>query len=123
MKKEDLVSKFNTILSIREFNYDGSWLDIELGPPLYHISVTFEKNPEYFNAPEIKELFNKAMSALKELVANNINNHFLLEASLGPGRKLFPDKEKHWWWYLPDKLMNEAQLKEWKKYLKKCGYK
>ena len=123
MEKSWLIGRMESLLAVREYNYDGSWLDIELGFPLYDVSTALEENPEYFTDSEVKDLFNKAMVAVKELVQNNIDNLFLLKTSLAPGRDLFPNKEKHWWWYIPDKLMNEEQLKEWKKYLKKDGYK
>jgi len=117
--KEYLAGALRCLVLLREYDYDGTWEDIELGFSLYDISVVIEEKPEYFDCPEIKEQFDKAMKALEELIANNVDYHFLLEASLGPGRDLFPDKKKHWWWWMPEKVMNKEQLREWKKYLKK----
>jgi len=122
MEKDYLIVKLEALVALRENKYEG-WYDIELGFPLYDVSAALNENPEYFNDLKVKDLFDKAMKATEELIVHNIENHYLLLVSLAPGRDLFPDKKKHWWWYLPDKLMNEAQLKEWKKYLKKFGYK
>ena len=122
MEKDYLIIKLEALIALRENKYDG-WYDMELGFPLYDVSTALEENPEYFNDPEIRNLFEQAMAATKELIQNNIEDLCLLLESLAPGRELFPNKDKHWWWYLPDKLMNEEQLKEWKKYLKEHGYK
>ena len=117
--KEFLIRALRSLLLLREYDYEGTWDNLELGSPLFDISVVVEEKPEYLDCPEIKEQFDKAMKALEELIAHNVDYHFLLEASLGPGRDLFPDKKKHWWWWMPEKVMNKEQLQEWKKYLKK----
>ena len=70
---------------------------------------------------EFLDLFTKFIKA--ELADPVPLCYSLLCDMLGPGRELFPDEEKYPLWFLPDKLMNKEQLKEWKKYLKKYNYK
>lgn len=123
MKKTELLAAMDSLLAVGKYNGDGTWLDTELGFPLCDISDALEEEPEYFNDSDVNKKFDSVKIVLETLIQNNIKKTDLLFESLAPGRKLFPDKEKHWWWYLPDKLMNEEQLKEWKKYLKKRGYK
>lgn len=122
MEKDRLAIKMETILAIRKFNYDGTWEDLELGIPLDDISNAIEAHPEYFQDPEIKKLFDKTMKATEELAANNINDFDLLMHTFCNVRER-RDPQKHYWWWFPEKVMNEEQLKEWKKYLKKHGYK
>ena len=115
--KSDLIIELNSLLTLRKYNYDGTWLDIELGAPLCYISATMEENSKLFDDPEIKNLFDRAMKAVEELVTNNADKYSLLWYSLVPGRKLYPDQKKHWWWWIPEKVMNEEQLKEWKTWI------
>ena len=69
---------------------------------------------------EFLDLFMKFVQT--ELTEPSPLCYSLLCDMLGPGRELFPDKKKYPLWFLPDELMDEKQLKEWKEYLKECNY-
>ena len=76
-----------------------------------------------------RKLFNKFMDKttafvkreLKDTKAGEFYGYCTLFDVFIPGRELFPDKELHPWWWLPDQLMNEQQLKVWKEYQKYRG--
>lgn len=123
MKKQDVLDALNAVLGVRKTHFDGDWINIELGIPWNDVSDAIEENPEIFEDREVKELLEKAVKATEELVANNSNFYERLEETFCPVRDLFPDREKHYWWYIPEKILNENELKEWKKYLKKHNYK
>ena len=123
LTKDDVLNALNAVIGVRETHFDGDWVDIELGFPWYDVSEALNKKPEIFEDIEVKELLGKAVKATEELVTNNSDFYERLEETFMPGQELFPDPKKHYWWWIPEKVMNEEQLKEWKKYLKKRGYK
>jgi hypothetical protein len=77
-----------------------------------------------------RKLFNKFMDKTVAFVQRELKckktcgsrRYSILFNVFAPGRELFPNKELHPWWWLPDQLMNEQQLKEWKEYLKSRGF-
>ena len=123
--KEYLKQALLSGIATAEIGYDKTLKDTDIGFVLYDISSVIEKYPKIFEDQEIKELFAKCMSGFKTLTQAIVEDQYfwLLVHAFKPGRDEFSDKEKHWWWWIPEKVMNEEQLKEWKKYLKKHGYK
>ena len=111
------------VLLKRYFESEDHFIsDLEMGAcvisRMYEEDGDLDTNSELYK--EFLDLFSKFIKA--EIADPNPWRYSVLCDMLGPGRELFPDKKKYPLWFLPDELMDEKQLKEWREYLKKYNY-
>lgn len=88
----------------------------------YDVTEAFEAEPELLEDTEIKELMAKMINELKPFFMSILDNHGTLQQSVMDARADFNYNAKYFWLWLPEMLMDEKQLKAWKKYIKKAGY-
>jgi len=88
----------------------------------YDVAEYFEKEPGLLKDDEIKKLLNNMVLAMTPFIKSLFNDFHSLEMTFMDARETYNNKD-YFWLYMPENLMAEKELKEWKKYLKSRGYK
>lgn len=91
----------------------------------YDLTEEFDEEPEMLNDPECIDLMNKVLEAMTKHFQDVIKDKdwSSLASAVCDARSDFNYNKKYYWLWFPETLMSEKELMEWKKYLKKRGYK
>ena len=124
--KKKAMNSIRIGLNIAEFGLHSAVPEHEVGFMLYEMSDALEMDHELFNDNEVKEGFQEMVSKLSPTIEKHAQDEewgwWFLSGALGPGKELFPNREKHWWWWWEEKFMSPERLKRWHDYLKEHGY-